>query len=160
MSAVTDTDLYAIYPPYTLFESLSAWKRYYWAISCLNAVWLCFSVGCFISWLPDTHSIYLGTPILGLCHGVFTDKFICRHILGHFFLRKENLYRDYERIRSIRYQKEKLNVIKRHFRSVGFADWIVKFKRFSKFALKTVLKINWSVKKPWHERMEVARSEL
>ena len=24
-------------------------------------------------------------PILGLCHGVFTDQFICRHILGHFF---------------------------------------------------------------------------
>ena len=23
-------------------------------------------------------------PILGLCHGVFTDQFIFRHILGHF----------------------------------------------------------------------------
>ena len=44
--------------------------------------------------------------------------------------------------------------------SVGFANWFVKFKRYSKFALKTVLKINWSVKTPWHERMEVARSGL
>ena len=44
--------------------------------------------------------------------------------------------------------------------SVGFANWFVKFKRYSKFALKTVLKINWSVKMPWHERMEVARSGL
>ena len=26
-------------------------------------------------------------PILGLCHGVFTDLFIFRHILGHFFPR-------------------------------------------------------------------------
>ena len=52
-------------------------------------------------------------PILGPCQGVFTDQFIFRHILGHFFPRKENLYHDYVRIRSIRYQKGKLNVIKR-----------------------------------------------
>ena len=25
------------------------------------------------------------TPIVGLCHVVFTDQFIIRHILGHFF---------------------------------------------------------------------------
>ena len=24
------------------------------------------------------------TPILGLCHGVYTDRFIFRHILGTF----------------------------------------------------------------------------
>ena len=38
---------------------------------------------------------------------------------------------------SIRYQKGKRNVIKR---SVGFADWFVKFRRNSKFAPKTFLK--------------------
>ena len=94
----------------------------------------------------------------------FTDQFIFRLILGYFFPRKENLYHDYVRIRSTRYQKGKLNVIKRQknivFRSVGFADWFKKFKRYSKLAVKTVLKINWSVKTPWDERMEVARSGL
>ena len=52
-------------------------------------------------------------PVLVLCHGVFIDQFIFRQILGHFFQREENLHHDYERIRSIRYQKGKLNVIKR-----------------------------------------------
>ena len=46
------------------------------------------------------------------------------------------------------------------FRSVRFVDWFEKFKRHSKFALKAVLIINWSVKTPWHERMEAARSGL
>ena len=32
----------------------------------------------------DTQHIS-STPILGLCHGVFTDQFIFRLILGHFF---------------------------------------------------------------------------
>ena len=32
--------------------------------------------------------------------------------------------------------------------SVGFADWFVEIKRYSKFSAKTVLKINWSVKTP------------
>ena len=36
-----------------------------------------------------------------------------RHILGHFFPPKYNLHHICERIRSIRYQKGKLNVIKR-----------------------------------------------
>ena len=40
------------------------------------------------------------------------------------------------------------------FRSVDFADW------FMRLHAKTVLKINWSVKTPWHEYMEVARSRL
>ena len=53
------------------------------------------------------------TPILGLCHCVFTDQFIFRHILGHFSPRKWNLHHVYERIRSIRYQKGKNNVLKR-----------------------------------------------
>ena len=53
------------------------------------------------------------TPILGLCHGRFTDLFIFRHILEHFLPRKWNPHHVFERIRSIRYQKGKLNVIKR-----------------------------------------------
>ena len=53
------------------------------------------------------------TPILSPCHGVFTDRFIFRHISRHFFPRKWSLHHVYERIQSIRYQKGKLNVIKR-----------------------------------------------
>ena len=34
------------------------------------------------------HNPDRATPVLGLCHGVFTDQFIFRHILGHFFKRK------------------------------------------------------------------------
>ena len=30
------------------------------------------------------HKQERATPILGLCHGVFTHRFIFRHILGHF----------------------------------------------------------------------------
>ena len=37
----------------------------------------------------------------------FTDQFIFRHILGHFFPRKQNLHHVSERIRSIIYQKGK-----------------------------------------------------
>ena len=50
---------------------------------------------------------------LGLCHGVFTNQCIYRHILGQFFPQKWNLRHVYELIRSIRYQKEKRNVIKK-----------------------------------------------
>ena len=53
------------------------------------------------------------TPIQGLCHGVFRDWFIFRHILGHIFPRKGNLLNVCELIRSIRYQKRDRNVIKR-----------------------------------------------
>ena len=37
---------------------------------------------------PWIRSPERATSILGLCHGVFTDQFIFRHILGHFFPRK------------------------------------------------------------------------
>ena len=87
---------------------------------------------------PGAHYTERATPILGLCHGVFTDQFILIHILGHFFPRKYN-HHVYERIRSIRYLKGKLNFIKRQniiFKSVGLADWFVEFKRYSKFAPK------------------------
>ena len=50
------------------------------------------------------------------------------NLLSHYFILRENrtVHHVYERTRSIRYQKGKLNVIKRQkniiFRSVGFAD--------------------------------------
>ena len=64
-----------------------------------------------------------------------------RHISRALFPRKENLHHVYERIRSIGYQKRKLKVVKRQlkniiFRSVGFADWFVEIKRYSKLVSK------------------------
>ena len=38
------------------------------------------------------HNPERATPTLGLCHGVFTDRFIFRHILGQFFSRKWNIH--------------------------------------------------------------------
>ena len=110
----SDCYRFAPYIPlhHTLFESLSASKRYYWAISWLNSVsvFLVLDVSSFYCLI---HIHISSAPILGLCHGVFTDQFIFRHILGLFFPRKENLHHDYGRIWSIRNQKEKLNVLKR-----------------------------------------------
>ena len=89
------------------------------------------------------------TLILSLCQGVFMNQFIFRHILGHIFPQKKRI----STIRGRRYQKGKLNAKKNIiFRSVSFADLFVEFKLFSIHA-KTVLKINWSVKMPWHERI-------
>ena len=34
------------------------------------------------------HNPERATPVLGLYHGIFTDQFIFRNILGHFFPRK------------------------------------------------------------------------
>ena len=34
------------------------------------------------------HNLEPANSILGLCHSVFTDQFIFRHILGHLFQRK------------------------------------------------------------------------
>ena len=62
--------------------------------------------------LAEAHDQERETPILGLCHGVFTDQFIFRHILGQFFPREWNLRHVFQRIRSVRYQKGKRNVIK------------------------------------------------
>ena len=81
----------------------------------------------------EAHNPERATPILGLCHGVFMDQFIFRHILGDFFPRKLNLHHVNERIWSIWYQKKAKNMI---FRSVGFADSFVEFERYSKFAPK------------------------
>ena len=38
------------------------------------------------------HNPERATPTLGLRHGVFTDQFIFRHILGEFFSRKWNIH--------------------------------------------------------------------
>ena len=38
------------------------------------------------------HNPARATPILYLCHGVFTDPFIFRQILGHFFPRKYRIH--------------------------------------------------------------------
>ena len=90
--------------------------------------------------LTTPHNPERRTLISDLCQGVFTDQFIFRHILGHVFLRKWNPHHVYEHIRSTRYQKGKLNVIKRQkniiFRPVGFADGLVELKRYSKFGPK------------------------
>ena len=59
------------------------------------------------------HNPERANPILGLCHGGFSDRFIFRHILRQFFPRKWNLLHVHERIRSISYQRGKGNVIKR-----------------------------------------------
>ena len=32
--------------------------------------------------IPGAHNPELATPMLGLCHGVFMDQFIFRHIVG------------------------------------------------------------------------------
>ena len=109
-------------------------------------------------------SLERGTPTLGNVTGVFRDRFIFWHILEPFSPRKWNLRSVYERIRSIRSQKLKRNVIKWEkyiiFRSVGFADWFMGLKTFSKYALKNALKINWSKKTPSHKYTEVAHSRL
>ena len=57
------------------------------------------------------HNLERATPILGPCHGVFTDQFIFRHIIGHFFPRKSppNLWGHSKykilKWKTIRYQK-------------------------------------------------------
>ena len=50
------------------------------------------------------------SPLLGLCHGLFTDQFIFRYILEPFYLRKCKLRSVPERIINVRYD---LNVIKK-----------------------------------------------
>ena len=63
--------------------------------------------------VSGAHNPEHATPLLGLCQGVFTDRFNFRRILGQFFPRKWNLRHVYKHIRSIKYQKVKLSVIKR-----------------------------------------------
>ena len=92
--------------------------------------------------LPDCQELKTRSEQLHtrLCKGIFTNRFIFRNILGHFFPRKWNLRHVYERIRKMRYQKGKRNVIKKQkiiiFKSVGFADCFVGLKRNSQFPAK------------------------
>ena len=73
----------------SLFFSLS-----FASLACrLLSLFLCLSLYCkFVDMTSNLSQepITRGrvTPILGLRHGVFTDQFIFRHILGHFFSRK------------------------------------------------------------------------
>ena len=63
-------------------------------------------------WQKSAYRQERTTPILGLCHGVFSDCFISRYILEHFLPTKWTLRSVYERIRCVKYQT-KLNVIKK-----------------------------------------------
>lgn len=62
---------------------------------------------------PGAHNQGCAILILGLCHGFFTDRFIFRRILQHFFPRKWKLRSFLERIRNIRSDNGKPNVNKR-----------------------------------------------
>ena len=88
------------------------------------------------------HNPERATLTLGLCHSVFTDQFIFRHIFGAIFSRENGIcttlwthskYKDIknENVASL---TEKAKVI--FFRSVGFADWFVGLKGYSEFAPK------------------------
>ena len=78
------------------------------------------------------HNPERATPILGLCHSVFTDQFIFRHILGHFFPKNRISTMSTSAFELWDIKKGK-NII---FRYVGFANWFAEFKRYSKFAPK------------------------
>ena len=73
-----------------VYRSFSRWA----SLACrLLSLFLCLSLYCkFVDMTSNLSQepITRGrvTPILGLRHGVFTDQFIFRHILGHFFSRK------------------------------------------------------------------------
>ena len=82
--------------PFILSLALAVYRFFSrWAsLACrLLSLFLCLSLYCKfvdmtsnLSQKPITRGRV--TPILGLRHGVFTDQFIFRHILGHFFSRK------------------------------------------------------------------------
>ena len=78
MSALTVTDLYAIYSPPLTFSFKKVLLGHFVAQWCVT-VFLVLDVSS-----VDTQHIP-STPILGLWHSVFTDQFIFRLILGHFF---------------------------------------------------------------------------
>ena len=56
-----------------------------------------FLGGSYLVWL-GAHNPERVFPALGLCHSVFTDHFIFRHIVAHFFHRKQNSYHVFVRI--------------------------------------------------------------
>ena len=59
------------------------------------------------------HNPEQATPILSLCHVVFTYRFIFRHILEHFSPQKWKLRSVHECTRSIGYGNGKLKPIKK-----------------------------------------------
>ena len=80
--------------------------------------------------LTGAHNPEWATPILGLCQDIFTDQFIFSTFKGTFSY-ENRISTMSQGIWSTRYQKGKLNV-NVIFRSIGFADWFVEFKRYSK----------------------------
>ena len=67
-------------------------------------------IGCDFAFMQVAHNHERASPLLGLCHGLFTDQFIFRYILEPFYLRKCKLRSVPERIINVRYD---LNVIKK-----------------------------------------------
>ena len=77
--------------------------------------------------IPGAHNPELATPMLGLCHGVFTDQFIFRHIVGHFFGENRTSTMSMSAFEVWRIKKENQMLLKGKniiFRSVGFC-WLV-----------------------------------
>ena len=64
---------------------------------------------CDFAFMQVAHNPERASPLLGLCHGLFTDEFIFRYILEPFYPRKCKLRSVPERIINVRYD---LNVIK------------------------------------------------
>lgn len=79
-------------------------------LSCYDTE-LCYVSSCECC-LAGAHNLERTTPILGLCHGVFTDGFIFRYILQQFFSAKLEAPFVYDHIRSIYYDEGDQNVIK------------------------------------------------
>ena len=97
--------------------------------------------------------------MLGICHGVLADQFIFRHILGGTFSRGNRMSMSAFEVSKIPKRKTKRQ--KKYNSQVCRFCWLVcRIWKIIKILAKTVLKINWSVKTPGHERMEVARSGL
>ena len=66
-------------------------------------------IGCDFAFMQVAHNAERASPLLGLCHGLFTDQFIFRYILEPFYPRKCKLRSVPERSINVRYD---LNVIK------------------------------------------------
>ena len=67
--------------------------------------------GCDFAFMQVAHNPERASPLVGLCHGLFTDQFIFRYILLQpFYLRKCKLRSVPECIINVRYD---LNVIKK-----------------------------------------------
>ena len=88
---------------------------------------------CDFAFMQVAHNPERASPLLGLCHGLFTDQFIFRYILEPFYLRKCKLRSVPERIINVR---NDLNVIRKSKllfwqRGFGFDDRFVGPERYS-----------------------------